>query len=84
MAEIGDNSGVAGGELKALVERVERLHEERKALGDDVRDVFSEAKGRGFDVAAIKEIIKIRSKDPAELQERDAILYLYKSALGMA
>lgn len=80
----GHNSGVAGAELKAFVERIERLNEEIKELNDDKKDVFAEMKGRGFDAAVVKEIIKIRSKDPAELQERDAILDLYKSALGMA
>lgn len=76
--------GVAAEELRSFIERVERLNAEIKALNDDKKDVFAEAKGRGFDVAAVKDIIKLRAKDPAEMSEREAILDLYKNALGMA
>ncbi len=81
----GHNSGgVAGDELKAFIERIERLNEEVKDLNQDKRDVYAEAKGRGFDTTVMKEIIKIRSKDHSERVEHDAILDLYLSALGMA
>ena len=76
-------TGVAADELKQFVERIERLEEEKKAIDDDKRDVYAEAKGRGFDVKAIKAIVRLRAKDPAEREEEEAILELYKSALGM-
>lgn len=70
-------------QLKAFVERIERLHEERKALADDVRDVYLEAKGNGFDVKALKTIIKLRAQDPDERSEHEAIVETYLHALGM-
>ena len=70
-------------QLKAIIERIERLHEERKSLSDDVRDVYLEAKGNGFDVKAIKTIIRIRAQDPGEAREQDAIVATYMAALGM-
>ncbi len=75
---------VAAGQLRAIIERIERLHEERKALGDDIRDVYAEAKGTGFDTKAIKTLVRLRAMDPAERQEEETILDLYKAALGMA
>jgi len=83
MSDIAD-TGVAAEELKQFVERIERLEEEKKAIADDVRDVYAEAKGRGFDVKAIREIVRLRAKEPHEREEQEAILELYKSALGMA
>jgi uncharacterized protein (UPF0335 family) len=68
--------------LKAFVERIERLHEERKSLSDDVRDVYLEAKANGFDVKALKEVIKLR-EDVDERKEHEAILETYLQALGM-
>ncbi len=89
---IGHNSGdefnssqtVAAGQLRALIERIERLNEERETISDDIREVFAEAKGTGFDTKALRELIRLRRQDPAERQEREAILDLYKAALGMA
>lgn len=82
--EISETSQtVAAGQLRAFIERVERLHEERKTISDDIADVFSEAKGTGFDVKAMKTILALRRKDPAERQEEESILDLYKAALGM-
>jgi uncharacterized protein (UPF0335 family) len=77
------NTGVAAEELKQFVERIERLEEEKKSIADDVRDVYAEAKGRGFDAGAIRTIVRLRAKEPAEREEEEAILELYKSALGM-
>lgn len=74
---------VAAGQLRAFVERIERLHEEAKSIGDDLKEVYAEAKGTGFDTKAIKTIVKDRRLDQAERQERDAIVDLYKAALGM-
>jgi uncharacterized protein (UPF0335 family) len=74
---------VAAGQLRAFVERIEQLHEERKALGDDLKDVFAEAKGVGFDTKAIKTVVKLRAMDPAERAEHESIVDLYKAALRM-
>ena len=70
-------------QLKAIVERIERLEEEKKTISDDIKDVFAEAKGTGFDTKAIRTIIRLRKKDQAERQEEESILDLYKAALGM-
>lgn len=70
-------------QIRALVERVERLDEELKAINEDKKEIFSEARGNGFDVAALKQVIKIRRQDANERLEREAIIELYMSALGM-
>lgn len=75
---------IAAGQLRAFVERVERLEEEMQTIRDDRKEVYAEAKGTGFDTKAIKAIVKLRKKDAAERQEEEAILDLYKSALGVA
>lgn len=82
MSEIGHNS-VAGDQLKSIVERIERLEEEKKALADDIRDVYAEAKGNGFDAKAIRQIVRERKQDRDERAEREAILDTYRNALGM-
>ncbi|WP_214470799.1 DUF2312 domain-containing protein [Mesorhizobium sp. dw_380] len=74
---------VAAGQLRAFIERIERLEEEKKTISDDIKEVFAEAKGTGFDTKAIRTIIRLRKKDQAERQEEDAILDLYMAALGM-
>jgi uncharacterized protein (UPF0335 family) len=74
---------VAAGQLRAIIERIERLEEEKKTISDDIKEVYAEAKGTGFDVAAIRQLIRLRKKDQAERQEEEAILDLYKAALGM-
>jgi uncharacterized protein (UPF0335 family) len=74
---------VAAGQLRALIERIERLEEEKKTIADDIKDVYAEAKGTGFDTKALRTIIRLRKKDQAERQEEEAILDLYKAALGM-
>lgn len=73
----------AGAELKAVVERIERLMEEKKTIGDDIRQVFAEAKGNGYDTRALKTIIKRRAQDAGELAAQDTILETYMQALGM-
>ncbi len=75
---------VAAGQLRALIERIERLEEEKKTIADDIKEVFAEAKGTGFDTKAMRTIIRLRKKDQAERQEEESILDLYKAALGMA
>jgi uncharacterized protein (UPF0335 family) len=69
--------------LKAFIERVERLEEEKKALADDIRDVYAEAKGSGFDVKALRTIVRMRKQDANERKEQEAILETYLHALGM-
>lgn len=70
-------------QLKAFVERIEKLEEEKKAISDDIRDVYAEAKGNGFDVKALRTIIKMRKQEPTEREEQEAILETYMLALGM-
>ena len=70
-------------QLKAIIERVERLEEEKKAISDDIRDVFAEAKVSGFDVKALRTIVKLRKMETTEREEQDAILETYMHALGM-
>ncbi len=74
---------VAAGQLRALIERIERLEEEKQTLSDDIKEVYAEAKGTGFDTKAIRTIIRLRKKDQSERQEEEAMLDLYKAALGM-
>jgi len=70
-------------QLKAIIERVERLEEEKKAISDDIRDVFAEAKVNGFDVKALRTIVKMRKMEASEREEQEAILETYLHALGM-
>ncbi|MET0277005.1 MAG: DUF2312 domain-containing protein [Pseudorhodoplanes sp.] len=70
-------------QLKAIVERIEKLEEEKKAIADDIRDVYAEAKANGFDVKALREIVRLRKIEPTEREEQDAILETYMHALGM-
>ena len=70
-------------QLRAFIERVERLEEEKKALADDIRDVFAEAKGTGFDVKALRAVLKLRKQDVDERREHETILETYMQALGM-
>lgn len=79
----GDNSGVASAQLRAIVERIERLEEEKKALSDDIRDVYAEAKANGFDVKTLRSVVRLRKQDRAEREEQEALLDLYLHALGM-
>jgi len=74
---------VAAGQLRAFIERIERLEEEKQTIADDIKEVFAEAKGTGFDTKAMRTIIRLRKKDQAEREEEEAMLDLYLSALGM-
>lgn len=74
---------VAADELRLLIERAERLEEEKKGITDDIKDVMAEAKGRGYDPKAIRKILSIRKKKKEEYQEEEAILEVYMQALGM-
>lgn len=74
---------VAAEELKQFIERLERLAEDKAGIAEDMKEVFAELKGRGYDGKAVRTILRDRKKDHAELQEEEAILELYKQALGM-
>ena len=74
---------VAAGQLRAFIERIERLEEEKKTISEDIKEVYAEAKGTGYDTKAVRVNIRLRKKDPTERQEEEAILDLYKAALGM-
>ena len=75
--------GIAADRLRSIIERVERLEEERKALGSDIRDIFTEAKSAGFDVKVVKQIIKLRKQEPSEVEEQETLLDIYRKALGV-
>lgn len=75
--------GIAAGQLRSFIERVERLEEEKKGIAEDIRDVFAEAKGSGFDTKIMRQVIRLRKQDANERQEQEAILDLYLHALGM-
>lgn len=75
---------VAAGQLRALIERIERVQEDIDALADDRKEIYAEAKATGFDTKAIRTLVKLRRMDQAERQEAETILDLYKAALGMA
>ena len=86
MTGIGDNSdasGIAAGELRQGIERIERLEEEIKALNEDKSEVYKEFKARGFDTKVMKQIVSLRRVDHATRMENEAILDLYKQALGI-
>ena len=70
-------------QLKAIIERIERLEEEKKATSDDIRDVYAEAKGTGFDIKALRTIVRLRKQDTDERREQQEILDTYLHALGM-
>jgi uncharacterized protein (UPF0335 family) len=84
MSENDEVQAVAAGQLRAFIERIERLEEEKKTISDDIKDVYAELKGTGFDTKAVRTLIRLRKKDQSERQEEEAILDLYKAALGMA
>jgi uncharacterized protein (UPF0335 family) len=84
--KVEDNAqwgNIAADRLRSLIERIERLEEERKALASDIKDIFGEAKSAGFDVKVIRQIIRIRKQEPAEVEEQETLLDVYRRALGM-
>lgn len=76
-------SSIAAARLRSVIERIERLEEEKKALSADIKDVFAEAKSGGFDVKVIRQVLRLRRQEPAEVEEQDTLLELYRRALGM-
>ena len=75
--------GIAADRLRSLIERIERLEEERKSLGSDIKDIYAEAKSAGFDVKVIRQLISIRKQEPADVEEQESLLDIYRRALGM-
>jgi uncharacterized protein (UPF0335 family) len=82
MADLS-SGGTAAQELRSIVERVERINEEKKALQDDASEIFKEAKGKGYDVPTLRQVIRLRAKDPEQRRQHQALLDLYLHALGM-
>lgn len=78
----GSQHAFAVGQLRSLIQRIERLEEEKAALAADIKEVFAEAKGQGFDVKTLRQVLKIRKMDKADRQEQEALLELYLDALG--
>lgn len=74
---------IARDQLKSIVERIERLEEEKARLAEDIKEVYAEAKANGFDKKILRQVIKIRKQDASERQEQEALLDLYLQALGM-
>lgn len=85
--DIGHNSipqaTFAKDQLRAIIERIERLEEEKKTLSDDIRDVYTEARGNGFDMKALRTIVRMRKQDADDRREQETILETYMQALGM-
>ena len=77
------SDNLAKEQLKAFVERIEKLEEEKKGISDDIKDVYTEAKGNGFDVPALRAIVRLRKIDPQEREQQEGILDTYMAALGM-
>ena len=75
------NTGVEGGQLRSIVERIERLEEEIRSLNDDKKDVYAEAKGAGFDVKILREVVWLRREDPNDRDERSSLLDTYLHAI---
>ena len=81
---IGHNSGnIAADRLRSIIERVERLNEEKAALSGDIRDVFLEAKSAGFDVKVLRALLRVRKQEPQEVEAQEMLLDTYRHALGM-
>jgi uncharacterized protein (UPF0335 family) len=81
MAKVG---GIAADQLKSIIERIERLEEEKAGIASDIKDIFAEAKGNGYDVKTLRKVIQLRKKDAAERDEEEFLLDTYKRALGLA
>ena len=80
MTQVG---GVAGEQLRAFIERIERLEEEKKDVQDQIKEVFSEAKGVGFDARIMRQLVRLRRLRDADRSEQEELLEIYKTAIGM-
>jgi len=81
--EVNQAGGIAADRLRSIVDRIERLEEERKALSADIKDIYGEAKSAGFDVKVLRQLIRLRKQEPAEIEEQETLLDVYRHALGM-
>ena len=79
-----NTGGIAAAQLRTIVERIERLEEEKKTISDDIKDVYLEAKANGYDTTILRTVVRLRKKDSAEREEQETLLDLYMHALGMA
>ncbi|WGW03777.1 DUF2312 domain-containing protein [Tropicibacter oceani] len=79
-----DSYGIAAGELRQFIERYERLEEEKKEVAEQQKEVMAEAKGRGYDTKVMRKVIALRKRSADDIAEEEAVLEMYKSALGMA
>lgn len=77
------SGGVSGGQLKSVIERIERLEEEKAALTADIRDIYAEAKANGFDIKVLRQVVRLRKMDQNERAEQEELLDIYLHALGM-
>ena len=77
------SGGVAVDRLRSLVDRIERLEEERKGLANDIKDIYAEAKSAGFDPKVLKQLVRVRKQEAAEVEEQETMLDIYRRALGM-
>ncbi len=78
-----DRGGIAAKRLRAFIERIERLEEEKAALAADIREVYAEAKADGFDAKTMRQVVRLRKMESADRAEQEALLDLYKAALGL-
>ncbi len=78
-----DTGGIAADRLRSIIDRIERLEEERKALGSDIKDIYVEANSAGFDVKVIRQLIRLRKQEPNDVEEQEMLLDVYRRALGM-
>lgn len=83
MGGVSETNSIPTDRLRSIVERIERLEEERKALGADIRDIYTEAKSAGFDVKTLRRLVRERRQEAADLEEQEMLLHVYKRALGM-
>lgn len=88
MSQIGHNSktrvgGIAAEQLQSIIDRIEKLEEEKAAIASDIKDVYAEAKSNGFDTKTLRKIIQLRKQEPAERDEAEHLLDTYRAALGM-
>ncbi len=81
--DAAQHGNISAERLRSLIERIERLEEERKALSSDIKDIYAEAKSAGFDVKVMRQLIRLRKQEPAEIEEQETLLDVYRRALGM-
>jgi len=85
MADFGEGiPNDAGAELRAFIERYEHLEAEKKDISEQMKEVMAEAKGRGYDVKILRKVIALRKRDKDDIAEEEAVLEMYKAALGMS